>query len=124
MLSALGIKKKSPHSTRHTYASMAVEAGIKPEILQKILGHADYSTTSNVYVHADVDALVAAAEALNEEKPEEENSAVTNTLLTNQKNAKKKKPSNRCGSRVSSGDPSATRTRDTLLKRQVLCRLS
>lgn len=64
LLETLGIEKKPPHSTRHTYASMAVTAGIKPEILQKILGHADYSTTANIYVHADIDALVKAAEKI------------------------------------------------------------
>lgn len=35
-------------------ATMAVQAGIKPEILQKILGHADYSTTVDVYTHMDL----------------------------------------------------------------------
>jgi integrase len=38
LLESLKITKKSPHSTRHTYASMAVRSGIKPELLQKILG--------------------------------------------------------------------------------------
>ena len=64
LLEDLGIKKKTPHSTRHTYASMAVKAGIEPEMLQKILGHADYSTTANIYVHTDIDALIKAAEKI------------------------------------------------------------
>lgn len=64
LLEDLGIKKKTPHSTRHTYASMAVKAGIEPEMLQKILGHADYTTTANIYVHTDIDALVKAAEKI------------------------------------------------------------
>ena len=33
-----------------------------PEILQKILGHADYNTTANIYVHADAEELVMAVE--------------------------------------------------------------
>lgn len=33
-----------------------------PEILQKILGHADYSTTANIYVHTDAEELVRAVE--------------------------------------------------------------
>lgn len=58
LLKELGIKKHTPHSTRHTYASWARKAGIDPEILQKILGHADYSTTANIYVHTSPEELV------------------------------------------------------------------
>lgn len=47
----------TPHSTRHTFASMAVKAGVKPEVLQKLMGHADYSTTADVYVHDDLQQL-------------------------------------------------------------------
>lgn len=62
LLKKLKIKKKSPHATRHTYTSRAVKEGMAPEILQKILGHADYSTTANVYTHIDTDTLVKAVE--------------------------------------------------------------
>lgn len=62
LLDRLGIERKTPHATRHTYASRARRAGMPPEILQKILGHADYSTTANIYVHTDVEELVKAVE--------------------------------------------------------------
>ncbi len=62
LLDRLSIPRKSPHSTRHTYTSRAVKEGMAPEVLQKILGHADYSTTANVYTHIDVDTLVKAVE--------------------------------------------------------------
>lgn len=70
LLDRLGIKRKTPHATRHTYASRAVKEGLPPEMLQKILGHADYSTTANIYTHIDAQTLV---------------DAVTNALLTNKK---------------------------------------
>ena len=63
LLDKLGIERKTPHATRHTYASRARQSGMPPEILQKILGHADYSTTANIYVHTDVEELVKAVEA-------------------------------------------------------------
>ena len=63
LLDRLGIDRKTPHATRHTYASRARQSGMPPEILQKILGHADYSTTANIYVHTDVEELVKAVEA-------------------------------------------------------------
>lgn len=62
LLVRLGIPYKTPHATRHTYASRAAATGMRPEILQKILGHADYSTTANIYIHADIDDLVKAVE--------------------------------------------------------------
>lgn len=80
LLERLGISRKTPHSTRHTYASRAVKEGMAPEILQKILGHADFSTTANIYTHVDAETLV---------------NAVTNTLLTNEDKQKKEKPCNR-----------------------------
>jgi len=36
---------------------MSAEAGMRPENLQKIIGHAEFSTTANIYVHQDIDAL-------------------------------------------------------------------
>ncbi len=81
LLERLGIPKKTPHAARHTFASWAVANNIKPELLQKMLGHADYSTTANIYEHFDIDQLIDAIDA-----------PVTNALLTNQKSVKKKKP--------------------------------
>lgn len=81
LLERLGIPKKTPHATRHTFASWAVANNIKPELLQKMLGHTDYSTTANIYEHFDIDQLVEAIDA-----------PVANTLLTNQKAVKNKNP--------------------------------
>jgi integrase len=69
LLDKLGIDRKSPHCTRHTFASRAVAAGVKPEHLQKILGHTDYSVTAEVYVHADAAELIRAVESMSS-KPE------------------------------------------------------
>lgn len=54
LMEEIGIAGMTPYSCRHTYATMAVQAGVKPEILQKILGHADYSTTVDVYTHMGI----------------------------------------------------------------------
>lgn len=48
----------TPHCCRHTFASLAVKAGMKPEVLQAIMGHADYSTTADVYVHQNIAELI------------------------------------------------------------------
>ena len=49
----------TPHSTRHTFASLSASAGMRPENLQKIIGHADYSTTADIYIHKDIAELTA-----------------------------------------------------------------
>lgn len=62
LMSACGIVGMTPYNCRHTYATKAVSAGVKPEVLQKILGHADYSTTIDVYTHIDADSIIAESE--------------------------------------------------------------
>lgn len=62
LLERLSIERKTPHAARHTFASLSRKAGVPPEVLQKILGHADYSTTANIYVHTDIDELIKAVE--------------------------------------------------------------
>lgn len=56
-LKEIGIPKKTPHSTRHTFATLMQRAGVNPEDLTKIIGHAQYSTTADHYIHQDIDKL-------------------------------------------------------------------
>lgn len=39
------------HSLRHTHATMLLEDGVKPKVVQERLGHARISTTMDKYVH-------------------------------------------------------------------------
>lgn len=39
------------HALRHTYASLCIAAGIKPEKLSRRMGHSKITTTLSVYVH-------------------------------------------------------------------------
>lgn len=41
----------SPHVCRHTYCSQMAAAGMPPKVLQTLMGHADISTTMDVYAH-------------------------------------------------------------------------
>lgn len=50
MLERLGLQKRKVHATRKTFATLAVRAGVKPEALQAILGHASYEVTTKYYV--------------------------------------------------------------------------
>ena len=47
----------TPHSARHTCGTMLSKGGARPEDIQKILGHGDYSVTANTYINQDVNTL-------------------------------------------------------------------
>ena len=52
-----GIDHFSMHALRHTYATRAIESGMQPKVLQKLLGHASIKTTMDWYVHVTTDTL-------------------------------------------------------------------
>lgn len=60
-LEALGLPDDlTTHSCRKTCATRLSAAGARPEDIQKILGHADYSVTANTYIKQDAQTLAAA----------------------------------------------------------------
>lgn len=50
-------KHFGPHTFRHTFATRAIEKGMRPKTVQMILGHANVQTTMNLYCHLTEDAL-------------------------------------------------------------------
>lgn len=63
---AVGIIGVTPHQLRHTYASLLYEAGIDVKSAQDLLGHADISTTQNIYTHITQNKKRLSADLLNE----------------------------------------------------------
>ena len=61
LMKKLGIEGATLHSTRHTAASRWAKQKVNPEITKKFLGHADISTTLNIYTHTDLPQILAAA---------------------------------------------------------------
>ena len=55
-----GIKRFCMHALRHTYATRAIESGMQPKVLQRLLGHASIQTTMDKYVHVTDDSMAKA----------------------------------------------------------------
>ena len=53
-----------PHTFRHTYATELLRRGVAVEVVQKLMGHASITTTSDTYAHLKIEdarrALVSA----------------------------------------------------------------
>lgn len=50
-------KRLTPHSTRHTCATLLAASGADTNSIKLILGHTDYAFTADVYTHTDVSKL-------------------------------------------------------------------
>lgn len=54
----------SPHCFRHTFATRAIENGMQPKTLQKLLGHGSLQMTMDLYCHVTEDTLFEAMELM------------------------------------------------------------
>jgi integrase len=63
-LKAAGIRQTRPHDLRHTFATLAIQAGVPLLTVSRQLRHASISTTADLYTHAVPGSNRAAAEAL------------------------------------------------------------
>lgn len=51
LLEELGIQYHTPHSTRHTFATLMIRAGIQPDVIKYLMGHTKYGFTVDTYGH-------------------------------------------------------------------------
>jgi integrase len=54
----------SLHCFRHTFATMYLESGINPKVVQKLLGHKDIETTLRIYSHVLPETFDKAADVM------------------------------------------------------------
>lgn len=52
------------HDLRHTHATLLIQAGISPKVVQQRLGHSDVTITLNTYTHVMPDMAQDAADKL------------------------------------------------------------
>lgn len=63
-LRRLGLPHQRFHDLRHAFATVMIESGEDLGVLSRILGHADLSTTADVYAHLTPAMLARAAERI------------------------------------------------------------
>lgn len=63
-LKKIGIRRLTPHATRHTFATRLSAAGARAEDIQALAGHEDYEMTANTYIHQDIATLRRAIEKM------------------------------------------------------------
>ena len=61
LLSRLGLPRQRFHDLRHAYATLMLEDGEELAVVSRSLGHADLSTTADVYAHLTPAILERAA---------------------------------------------------------------
>jgi integrase len=64
LLEKLGIKRRTPHCTRHTFATGLQAKDTKPEDIIRLMGHTDYKTTTENYIHQQLEQLKKSIENL------------------------------------------------------------
>ena len=57
-----------PYFFRHTFCCNLQKKGVDIRTAQALMGHADITTTANIYTHSDDELLVAAAETINSQR--------------------------------------------------------
>lgn len=63
-MAAARLRPINLHGLRHSMATAAVAAGVQIKVLQSLLGHAQYSTTADVYAHVLMGERIDAIRAL------------------------------------------------------------
>lgn len=63
-LERLGIQKREVHCLRHTFASMMVKSGADLKSIAQMMGHSRFTTTLEIYTHADIPQLADAIQKL------------------------------------------------------------
>jgi integrase len=63
---AAGVPEIPLHAARHTYAELALAAGIRLDVVSRQLGHASIATTGNIYTHDGDEAAAEAAQRVGE----------------------------------------------------------
>lgn len=84
LMDEIGLEGYTPYDCRHTFITNATKSGIDPQILRRMVGHADLATTDKYYTHLDTSDILAAISSV-----DMESFAVGNKLSTRKSKPKK-----------------------------------
>ena len=84
LMEEIGAPDMTPYHCRHTFITNAVRSGVRPELLERMVGHASIATTDKHYTHLGKDDILLAAKSITT------NLAVSSKSVTNQKSENKK----------------------------------
>lgn len=84
LMEDLGLEGYTPYDCRHTFITNATRSGIDPQILRRMVGHADLSTTDKYYTHLETADILSSVASVNLESL-----TVGNKLETNKTKRKK-----------------------------------
>lgn len=59
LMEAIGCPRMTPYHCRHTFATLAVRGGVKPQLLTRMMGHADIKTADKSYTHLNADDILS-----------------------------------------------------------------
>ena len=80
LMEEIGSPDMTPYNCRHTFITTAVRSGVRPEILERMVGHSNISTTDKHYTHLNKDDILEAARTISE--------TVSNKSVTSKKSKK------------------------------------
>jgi integrase len=68
-LEKAGLPHVTFHSLRHSFASLLIESGEHPRVIQELMGHADMKTAMSIYSHVSLGLKERAMQRLEEMLP-------------------------------------------------------
>lgn len=80
LMEEVGSQGMTPYNCRHTFVTLAVKSGVRPELLKRMVGHESYDVT-DTYTHLGVEDILDAVKQI------DTSLTVTNKLQTQQKAA-------------------------------------
>lgn len=65
LMEEIGCNDMTPYSCRHTFATLAVRNGVRPQMLTRMMGHADIKTADKTYIHLNAQDILGEISKIN-----------------------------------------------------------
>ena len=64
LMAEIGLTGFTPYDCRHTFITQATKSGVDPQVLRRMVGHADLSTTDKYYTHLGLEDVLEGISAV------------------------------------------------------------